>query len=82
VALATNRQPAPIVDAPSSKVIRRPIFGQLKIVEQIAENHIKLIPDVLISGGQQGGSSNIENLLGLALIEKLSGKEMKDFRPT
>ncbi len=53
------------------------VFGQLKIVEQIAENHIKLIPDVLISGGGQGGGSNLESLLGLALIEKLTGKDMK-----
>jgi uncharacterized membrane protein YqiK len=55
-----------------------PVFGQLKIVEQIAANHIKLIPDVLISGGSAGGGSNIENMLGLALIEKLTGKEMKE----
>jgi uncharacterized membrane protein YqiK len=55
-----------------------PVFGQLKIVEQIAMNHIKLIPDVLIAGGGgAGGSSNIENLLGIALIEKLTGKDAK-----
>ena len=53
-----------------------PVFGQLKIVEQIAANHIKLIPDVLISGGgAAGGSSNLESLLGLALIDKLTGKD-------
>ena len=52
-----------------------PVFGQLKIVEQIASNHIKLIPDVLISGGGgQGGGGNLENLLGLSLIDKLTGK--------
>jgi uncharacterized membrane protein YqiK len=55
-----------------------PVFGQLKIVEQIAENHIKLIPDVLISNGGANGGSNIENLLGLALIDKLSGKDGKE----
>jgi uncharacterized membrane protein YqiK len=58
-----------------------PVFGQLKIVEQIAENHIKLIPDVLISGGGQGGNSNIENLLGLSLIEKLTGKSLAPTLP-
>jgi uncharacterized membrane protein YqiK len=57
------------------------VFGQLKIVEQIAENHIKLIPDVLIAGGGQGGGSNLENLLGLSLIEKLTGKDMKALAP-
>jgi hypothetical protein len=60
-----------------------PVFGQLKIVEQIAANHIKLIPDVLISnGGANGGGSNIESLLGLALIDKLSGKDAKDLGKT
>jgi uncharacterized membrane protein YqiK len=54
-----------------------PVFGQLKIVEQIAANHIKLIPDVLISGGGQGGGSNLENLLGLSLIDKLTGKDTR-----
>ena len=53
-----------------------PVFGQLKIVEQLAENHIKLIPDVLISNGGLSGGSNLEGLLGLALIEKLTGKEV------
>jgi uncharacterized membrane protein YqiK len=54
-------------------------FGQLKIVEQIATHQIKLIPDVLITGGggSQGGSSNLDSLLGLALIEKLTGKDAK-----
>ncbi len=59
-----------------------PVFGQIKIVEQIAANHIKLIPDVLITGGGSGGGSNIENLLGLALIEKLTGKDMKELGST
>jgi uncharacterized membrane protein YqiK len=56
-----------------------PVFGQLKIVEQIASNHIKLIPDVLISGGggQGGGGANLENLLGIALIDKLTGKDTR-----
>ncbi len=56
-----------------------PIFGQLKIVEQIAANHIKLIPDVLITGGGSGsgGSSNLESLLGLSLIDKLTGKDVR-----
>lgn len=51
-------------------------FGQLKIVEQIAANHIKLIPDILVSSGGAGGGNNLESLLGLALIEKLTGKEV------
>jgi uncharacterized membrane protein YqiK len=57
------------------------VFGQLKIVEQIAANHIKLIPDVLIAGGGQNGGSNLENLLGLSLIEKLTGKDMTALAP-
>jgi hypothetical protein len=39
---------------------------------------MKLIPDVLISGGNgQGGGSNLENMMGLMLIEKMSGKQFE-----
>lgn len=46
-------------------------FGQLKIIEQIAQNKMKLIPDTLISGGGNGGG-NLENMLGIMLLEKLA----------
>ena len=55
-------------------------FGQIKVIEEIAKNNIKVIPDVLITGNGQGGSS-LENLLGLNLIEKITGKSIIDFKP-
>jgi regulator of protease activity HflC (stomatin/prohibitin superfamily) len=49
-------------------------FGQLKIIEQIAQNNMKLIPETLISGGGAGGG-NLENMMGIMLLEKLTGKK-------
>lgn len=49
-------------------------FGQLKIIEQIAQNKMKLIPDTLISGGGNGGG-NLENMLGIMLLEKLANNK-------
>jgi uncharacterized membrane protein YqiK len=55
-------------------------FAQLQMIEQIAGSDMKLIPDVLITGnggGGQGGGGQLENMLGLILVEKLTGKEFK-----
>lgn len=52
-------------------------FGQLKIIEQIAQNNMKLIPETLISGGGNG-SGNLENMMGILLLEKLTGKKVED----
>jgi uncharacterized membrane protein YqiK len=49
-------------------------FGQLKLIEQIAQNKMKLIPDTLIAGGGNGGG-NLENMMGMMLLEKLTGKK-------
>jgi uncharacterized membrane protein YqiK len=53
------------------------VFGQIQVVEKIAGSNLKLIPDVLITGGGQGGSGTLENMLGLMLVEKLSGKKFE-----
>jgi uncharacterized membrane protein YqiK len=50
-------------------------FGQLKIIEQIAQNNMKLIPETLIAGGGGSGSGNLENMMGVLLLEKLTGKK-------
>ena len=52
-------------------------FGQLKIIEQIAQNNMKLIPETLISGGGAGGG-NLENMMGIMLLEKLTGRKEGD----
>jgi uncharacterized membrane protein YqiK len=53
-------------------------FGQLKIIEQIAQNNMKLIPETLIAGGGGSGSGNLENMMGVLLLEKLTGKKYAD----
>lgn len=48
-------------------------FTQLKIMEAIGTQHVKIMPDVLISGGGEGNGS-ISGLLGLQLLEQLRRK--------
>lgn len=47
-------------------------FTTYKVTEEIGKNKIKLIPDVLINGGNGGGS--IEGLLGLQVADMLGRK--------
>jgi regulator of protease activity HflC (stomatin/prohibitin superfamily) len=49
-------------------------FTQLKITESIGTNHIKVIPDVLITGGNDSPNGPISGLLGLELMKELSRK--------
>lgn len=50
-------------------------FTKFKITEEIGKNKIKVIPDVLISGGNAGGTdSTISGLLGLKLMEMINLK--------
>ena len=44
-------------------------FVQMKVAEIIGEKGVKIIPDVLITGGGEGGGSNVIDLLGLKLLE-------------
>ncbi len=57
-------------------------FTKFKITEEIGKNKIKVIPDVLISGGNGGGTdSTISGLLGLKLMEMINEKnEPKDIK--
>jgi uncharacterized membrane protein YqiK len=45
-------------------------FTRFKITEELSKGQIKLIPDVLI-GGNNGGGSAIDGLLGLKLMEMM-----------
>jgi uncharacterized membrane protein YqiK len=49
-------------------------FTQLKVMEAIGAQHIKIMPDVLISGGD-GANGPISGLLGLKLLEELGNKK-------
>ena len=56
-------------------------FTQLKVMESIASQHVKIMPDVLISGGDSV-NGGISGLLGLQLLDQLSKKVMdKDNKP-
>jgi uncharacterized membrane protein YqiK len=52
------------------------VFGQIQVVERIANNKLKLIPDIYVGGGAGGGGGGSENsgLMSLALLQYLTGK--------
>ena len=53
-------------------------FTRFKITEELSKGQIKLIPDVLI-GGNSGGGSAIDGLLGLKLMEMMDPeKKLED----
>ncbi len=52
-------------------------FTRYKITEELAKGNIKLIPDVLI-GGNNGGGSAMDGLLGLKLMEMMDPKKKED----
>ncbi len=54
-------------------------FSRLKVTEAIGSNKIKVIPDVLITGGNGDGANGpISGLLGLKLLEEVSKNIGKD----
>lgn len=56
-------------------------FTQFKITEAIGTNKIKVIPEVLIAGGNGDGSNGpISGLLGLELMKQLNKKTIEDKR--
>ena len=48
-------------------------FSKFKITEEIGKNGIKIIPEILISGGN--GGSSIDGLLGMQLLEQIQNKK-------
>lgn len=46
-------------------------FTQLKVMESIATQHVKIMPDILISGNGDSANGSISGLLGLQLLDKL-----------
>ena len=56
-------------------------FSRLKVTEAIGREKIKVIPDVLITGGGDGANGPISGLLGLKLLDEVSkniGKEITE----
>lgn len=50
-------------------------FAKLKVIEAISTGNIKITPDVIVGGGQNGGGSAIDALLGLE-VAKYVGKSI------
>lgn len=51
------------------------VFGRIQVVDKIASNHLKLIPDVYIQGGGEKDGDQ-SGLLSLALLQYLTGRSM------
>jgi len=49
-------------------------FTQLKVMESIGAQQIKIMPDILIGGGADGANGPISGLLGLKLLEEVAKK--------
>lgn len=51
------------------------VFGQIRVVKEIAASNLKFIPDNLVIGGGGQGGDYANSLFGVALMEKLSGRK-------
>lgn len=49
-------------------------YARLQIIEAIAKNGLKIIPENILIGGGADGGSIINQFLGIEMIEKLTGK--------
>ncbi|MDP3556939.1 MAG: flotillin family protein, partial [Bacteroidota bacterium] len=52
-------------------------FTKLKVTEQIGKERIKIIPEVLITGGGEGQNGPINGLLGLQLLDGIMDRNSK-----
>jgi uncharacterized membrane protein YqiK len=52
-------------------------FTQLKIMENIANQNVKIMPDILIGGGGDSANGGISGLLGLQLLEQIQKKNIE-----
>lgn len=46
-------------------------FAKLKVTEEIGKNGIKIIPEILITGGDGGSNGPISGLLGMELLKQI-----------
>jgi uncharacterized membrane protein YqiK len=53
-------------------------FTRYKITEELSKGNVKLIPDVLIGGGNNGGGTAIDGLLGLKLMQMIDPNKATD----
>jgi uncharacterized membrane protein YqiK len=57
-------------------------FGQLKVVESIGINNIKIIPEILITGGGDGSNGPISGLLGMELLNQVTARRNSEATET
>lgn len=50
-------------------------FTQLKVMESIASQNVKIMPDILIGGGGDSANGGISGLIGLQLLEQIAKKK-------
>jgi uncharacterized membrane protein YqiK len=53
-------------------------FTQLKVMEAIAEQKVKIMPDVLIGGHGDAANGGLSGLLGLQLLQQLNKQQTSD----
>ena len=52
------------------------VFGQIQVVDKIAANKLKLIPDVYVGGGGAAQGAEQSGLMSLALLQYLTGRSV------
>ena len=52
-------------------------FTQLKITESIGKEKIKIMPDILITGGSNDQNGALSGLLGMKLMDEMGRKSEK-----
>jgi uncharacterized membrane protein YqiK len=57
-------------------------FTRTKIAEIIGRDHVKVMPDILITGGGDSTQGALSGLLGMKLMEELGGKNPPAASPT
>jgi uncharacterized membrane protein YqiK len=53
-------------------------YAIVRVAETLANNHIKLVPDILVSGKSGEGNGMIDALIGTELLKKLQSEAMKE----
>ena len=50
-------------------------FGRINALKEVKDMQLKLVPDVLIIGGNGEGNGSIDNFMKLSILEKVTGKD-------
>jgi len=53
-------------------------YAIVRVAETLANNHIKLVPDILVSGKSGEGNGMIDALIGTELLKKLQSEALKE----